>query len=169
MRAILLSLYSHPSILSSSTRTQFLKRGALSSVSQTKRSRSCWNLTNSQQSQEKAVVFQQLMALLHCSFWYTSPGLGPVHEPFKQQYQHGRYCGSVSAKGNLQCNPNISIEAPSSQCSELAFNTALHSRNYWLEKTNKCQLAYTARIGNTHLAEPKWVFNLLQSLPELKV
>lgn len=114
-------------------------------------------------------MFKQLMALLHCSFWYTSPGLALIHEPFKQQYQHSRYCGSVIAKGNLQCNLNLSIEAPSSQCSELAFNTALHSRHYWLEKTNKCQLAYTARMGNTHLAEPKWVCNLLQSLPELKV
>lgn len=58
---------------------------ALSTVSQMRRSRSCWDLTSSQQSQEKAVVFKQLMALLHCSFWYTSPGLALVQEPFKEQ------------------------------------------------------------------------------------
>lgn len=108
------------------------KGAVLSSVRQMRRSRSCWDLTNSRQSQQKAVVFKQLMALcvvpsgthpldLH---WFMSP-LTAVH---------CIHCGSVIAKGNLQCNPNLSIEAPSSQRSVLAFNTALHSRHSWLEK-----------------------------------
>jgi len=35
--------------------------------------------------------------------------------------------------------------------------------------TNKYQLAYSARVGSTHLNEPKCFFILLQSLLELKV
>lgn len=55
-----------------------------------------------------------------------------THLPVWALYTAAHYihCGGVIAKGNLRCNPNLSIETPASQRSELAFNPALHSRHY---------------------------------------
>lgn len=130
MGAFLPSLYSHPKILKNTSSWTLLLKRLCPLPSQPKEEVQVLLRPNhfsaepgegsGIQAAHRVITFFTLFLILQsCTgCWVLSTAA------------HYMHCGWPIAKRNLQCNPNLSIETPSSQCSKLAVNTALHSRHY---------------------------------------